>query len=39
MPNAFIVCDLFENLRKIMKQTEKEALKYTEIGSFYFVVI
>ncbi len=26
MVNAFILCDLFENFRKIMQQTEKEAL-------------
>ncbi len=26
--NAFILCDLFENFRKIMQQTEKEALKW-----------
>ncbi len=26
MINAFILCDLFENLRNIMQQSEKEAL-------------
>ncbi len=26
MINAFILCDLFENFRKLTQQTEKEAL-------------
>ncbi len=30
MTNAFLLCDLFENLRKFMKQTEKEALIYID---------
>ncbi len=29
MINVFILCDLFENFRKIMQQTEKKALIYS----------
>ncbi len=28
MINAFILCDLFENFRKILRQTEKEVLSF-----------
>ncbi len=31
MINGFILCDLFENSRKIMQQTEKEALSLDNI--------
>ncbi len=31
MMNAFILCDLFDNFRNIMQQTEKEALNHGKV--------
>ncbi len=33
MINAFILCDLFENCRTILQQTEKEALNIVDVGN------
>ncbi len=34
MINVFILCDLIENFRKLMQQTEKEALNSRHVISF-----
>ncbi len=36
MINAFILCDLFENLKRIIQQTEKEALNVSDMYHVLF---